>query len=98
MSKELKTISYSNFINILSDMNHAHMNMRMGQMFSILFIKGENPDMFYATDGVDAQTMISDWMVDNQISYSGIPVPAKNMKSIKSTGGDFYEIVKKYLN
>lgn len=98
MSKKTKTMSYANFIKVLSTLNQRHMDVRMGQLFTILFIKGDNPDLFYVHDGIDANTMIADWMEDCQVSYGAIPIPSKNLESIKATGGDFWEVVKSHIN
>jgi hypothetical protein len=63
---------------VYSKQNEAGLDLRLGQLFNILFIKQDdnNPavsDMFYA-DGVDASQMIADWMEDCQISYNSIPI------------------------
>jgi len=73
-----KSITYGQFMWVYSKQNEAGLDLRLGQLFNILFIKQDdnNPavsDMFYA-DGVDASQMIADWMEDCQISYGNIPI------------------------
>lgn len=80
------SISYAKFLDIYQDQIQLGCDLRMGQLFHILFIKDEdsNPltqDMFEA-DGVDAIQMISDWMNQIQMQYCDMIIPKKNYKKL----------------
>ena len=96
------TITYSQFISIYSKLNNIGLDIRLGQLFNILFIKrvDNNPlvqDMFNAC-GIEASQMISDWMEDCHIDWGYIPIPSDNLESIKEAGGGLWDILKSYIN
>ena len=85
MGSTLKSVSYANFLDLYHDQLDKNFNLRLGQLFHILFIKDDDNSIassIFNSDGTDAIHLITEWMEHTQTPYGNMIVPKKNLSAM----------------
>jgi hypothetical protein len=85
MSSTLKSVSYANFLDLYHDQLDKNFDLRLGQLFHILFIKDDDNSIastIFNSDGSDAIQLIAEWMECTQTHYCNMIIPDKNLSTM----------------